>query len=141
MFDAPRYPDYRGKRVLTVRVCGRSGRGALGVNQVNARVQEVNQLASEFTVFSTSSTRATGKTLQQHLSGNSHRSSALLDDEDYYDVVNEDNYAHSNAPNDSHRQSTITAEVCSRLSVGGDDAARAARSARSLTDRAARTRR
>ena len=65
----------------------------------------------------------------------------LLDDKDKQNIVDEDNHAHSNAPNDSYQQSTITAEVCSRLSVGGDDAARAARSARSLTDRAARTRR
>jgi hypothetical protein len=42
VFAAPRYPVYKGKRVLTVRVCGRSERGALGVNQVDARVLEVN---------------------------------------------------------------------------------------------------
>jgi hypothetical protein len=35
---APRYPAYRGKRVLTLRGCGRSYRGLLSVKNAGARV-------------------------------------------------------------------------------------------------------
>jgi hypothetical protein len=77
-------------------------------------------------------------TTQQHalrkytpadLSNTQNESSVPLDDNNDKNVVDVDDNAHSNAPNNSYKQSTVTAEVCSRCSVGGD-AARAARSRR-----------
>jgi hypothetical protein len=49
----------------------------------------------------------------------------LLDDEDSHNIVDENNNAHSNAPNDSYKQSTITVLLrCSEFTAGGARAAR-----------------
>ena len=107
MFE-PHYPVYRGKRVLTVKVL-RPKTTRFTESYAETRVCGVHCDARyNMEVFTVSRQQhALRELTSANLSGRYQTSNILLDDKYDHNVVDENYYAHSYAPNNSHKQSTV----------------------------------